>query len=125
MADKTESGSSKYPLPTDWRGEVMSQIRQLIQQADPEITEEVKWKTPSNPDGVFAWYRDGMITTGEIYKKHIRLAFAKGPALKEHDPKNLINSYRAILIHEADSLDEDAFKELIRAAVALNRKEKK
>jgi hypothetical protein len=122
---KTETPTEdNYPLPADWRGKVMSQIRELIQEVDPEITEEVKWKTASNPDGVLAWYRDGMITTGEIYKKHIRLAFSKGPALKDHDPSNLINSYRAMLIHEEDTLDVDAFKKLIQAAVALNQKEK-
>lgn len=114
----------EYSLPEDWRGKVMTQIRTLIKQADPEIIEDVKWKTPSNPDGVLVWYREGMISTGEIYKKHIRLALAKGPALKEHDPKGLINTYRAIIIHENDKLDKKAFTDLIRAAVALNHKGK-
>lgn len=110
---------------TDWREKVMSKIRKLIKEADKEIKEEVKWKTPSNPDGVFAWYKDGMITTGETYKKHLRIAFAKGPELKEHDPKGLINFYRAIIIKEENKLDEEAFKDLIKAAVELNQEKKK
>jgi len=109
---------------SDWREEVMNKIRKLIKEADPEIVEEVKWKIPSNPKGVFVWYRDGMITTGETYKKHLRLAFAKGPELKKQDPKSLINSYRAIIIHEEDELDESAFKNLVKAAVELNKKAK-
>lgn len=99
----------------------MSRIRKLVKEADPNITEEVKYKTPSNPEGVFVWYRDGMISTGETYKKHLRLAFAKGPALKKKDAKGLLNSHRAILIHEEDKLNETAFKKLIRDAVVLNQ----
>ncbi len=109
----------------DWQGKMMSRIRKLVKSADPEIVEEVKYKTPTNPAGVFVWYRDGMISTGESYKKHLRLAFSKGPALKDHDPKGLINSYRAIIIHEDDEIDEKAFKDLVRAAVKLNSKGKK
>lgn len=107
---------------SDWRLKTMNRIRQLVKQADPGIREEVKYKTRTNPDGVFVWYRDGMISTGETYKKHLRLSFAKGPALKKKDPKGLINSYRAIILHEEDKLNEAAFKKLIREAVALNRK---
>jgi len=109
---------------TDWRTKTMSRIRKLVKEADPKITEEVKYKTPSNPDGVFVWSLDGMISTGETYKKHLRLSFAKGPALKKKDTKGLINSYRAILLHEEDKLNETAFKKLIRDAVALNREKK-
>jgi hypothetical protein len=109
---------------SDWRAKTMSHIRKIIRQADPKITEEVKYKTPSNPDGVFVWSRDGMISTGETYKKHLRLAFAKGPALKKKDPKGLINSYRAIIIHEGDKLHVAAFKKIIRDAVVLNREKK-
>lgn len=108
----------------DWRGKTMSRIRALIKQADPEIEMKVKYKTPSNPAGVFVWYREGMICTGETYKQHLRLSFAKGPALKDKDPKGLINTYRAMVIHEEDKLNERAFKALIKAAVALNRKGK-
>ena len=117
MKPKTE-----YPLPDDWRGNVMARIRKLVKEADPEILEDVKWKTASNPDGVLVWYKIGMICTGEIYKKHLRLSLAKGPSLKDFDTKNLINSYRAIILKEEDKLDEEAFKALINAAVKLNQK---
>jgi len=109
---------------SDWRAKTMSRIAKLIKEADPKITKEVKYKTPSNPAGVYVWYRDGMITTGETYKKHLRIAFAQGPALKKKDAKGLINSHRAILIHEEDKLNETAFKKLIRDAVALNLEKK-
>jgi hypothetical protein len=108
---------------SDWRGEKLAHIRSLIKQADPGGTEEVKWKTPSNPDGIPVWAHDGIICTGETYKNHLRLGFAKGPLLK--DPKGLINSYRAIIIHEEDKINETAFKELIDAAIELNHKNKK
>lgn len=110
-----------YKVPEDWRGEILNRLRQLIKEADPEIVEEVKWKTASNPGGVLAWYKDGFLCTGETFKKHLRFSFAKGPALKDHDPTNLINSYRAIVIKEEDRIDEAAFKDLIRAAAELNR----
>lgn len=113
-----------FELPPDWRGKVISRIRVLIKDADPDIQEDVKWKTPSNPNGVLVWFHDGMICTGEVYKQHIRIAFAKGPALKEHDTSGLINTYRAIIIREVDKLDETAFKALIQAAVTLNQKSK-
>lgn len=103
---------------TDWRGEKLAQLRALIKQADPDVTEEVKWKKPSNPDGIPVWYYNGIICTGEIYKNHLRLTFAKGASLK--DPKGLFNAYRAITIHEGDKINEDAFKDLIRAAVEFN-----
>lgn len=104
----------------DWRTKTMSRIRKLIKQADPKIREEIKYKTPTNPGGVYVWYREGMILTGETYKKHLRISFAKGPALKKKDSKGLINSYRAILIREGEKLNDSAFKKLIRDAVALN-----
>jgi hypothetical protein len=112
----------KKTVPLDWRIEVMSQIRTLIKQADPEVIEEMKYKKPSNPDGVFVWSHDGMISTGETYKNHLRLTFAKGASLKDQDPKGLINAYRAMIIQEGDKIDEAAFKNLIRAAVEINRK---
>ncbi len=108
----------------DWRGEMLSRLRTLIKQADPEVVEEVKWRKPSNPAGVPVWYHDGIICTGETYKKHVRLTFAKGASLK--DPKGVFNSslegnaLRAIVIHEGDEIDEKAFKALVRSAVALN-----
>jgi hypothetical protein len=106
----------------DWRGEKLAQIRALIKQADPDVIEEVKWKKPSNPDGIPVWSHDGMICTGETYKNHLRLTFAKGASLK--DPKGLFNTYRSIVIHEGDKINEAAFKDLISAAVELNHKDK-
>ena len=103
----------------DWRGKTLSHVRALIKQADPEVVEEWKWR------GVPVWYHDGMICTGETYKSVVKLTFAKGASLK--DPSGLFNSSlegnvrRAIDLHEGDEMDADAFKTLIRAAVALNR----
>ena len=108
----------------DWRTEAMSRIRTLFKEADPEVIEEMKYKKPSNPDGVFVWSHDGMISTGETYKNHLRLTFANGTSLKDQDPKGLINAYRAMIIHEEDKIDGEAFKKLIRAAVEINRKSK-
>jgi hypothetical protein len=104
----------------DWRGETLAYVRSLIKQAVPDVVEEWKWR------GVPVWYRDGMICTGETYKSAVKLTFAKGASLE--DPSGLFNASlegnarRAIDIHEGDELDADAFKTLIRAAVALNRK---
>jgi hypothetical protein len=108
----------------DWRGKKLSQIRALIKRADPEVVKELKWRKPSNPAGVPVWYHDGIICTGETYKNHVRLTFAKGASLK--DPKGLFNAslegnaLRAIVIHEGDEIDDKAFKSLVRAAVKLN-----
>lgn len=113
----------------DWRGNVLRHVRKLIMEADPYVTEEVKWRKPSNPAGVPVWSHDGMICTGETYKQAVKLTFAKGAALS--DPAALFNSSldgnvrRAIDIHEGDEIDESAFKDLIRAAVALNLSGKK
>lgn len=102
----------------DWRGEMLARIRNLIRQADPEVVEEWKWR------GVPVWSHDGIICTGETYKKVVKMTFAKGASLE--DPSGLFNSSlegntrRAIDFHENDSLDEEALKALIRAAVALN-----
>jgi hypothetical protein len=103
----------------DWRGETLSRVRNLIKQADPEVIEEWKWR------GVPVWSHDGLICTGETYKSIVKLTFAKGASIS--DPAGLFNSSlegkvrRAIDLHEGDELDENAFKTLIRAAVALNR----
>ncbi len=103
----------------DWRGETLSRIRALIKQAEPDVVEEWKWR------GVPVWYRDGMICTGETYKSHVKMTFAKGARLK--DPSGLFNNgldsnvRRAIDLQEGDDLDGDSFKALIRAAVALNK----
>jgi hypothetical protein len=109
----------------DWRSALLERLRALIQEADPEVIEEVKWRKPSNPSGVPVWSDDGMICTGETYKEKVKLTFARGAAL--HDPSRLFNSSldggtrRAIDFHEGDAIDEAAFKALIRAAVKLNR----
>jgi hypothetical protein len=109
---------------SDWRGETLSRIRTLIEEADPEVVEDVKWRKPSNPGGVPVWSHDGIICTGETYKKHVRITFAKGASLE--DPKGVFNAslegnaYRAIVIDEGDEIDEAAFKALVRSAVDLN-----
>jgi hypothetical protein len=108
----------------DWRGETLSLLRALIRQADPEVVEDVKWRKPTNPAGAPVWYHDGIICTGETYKNHVRLTFAKGASLE--DPKGIFNAglegnaMRAIVVHEGDEIDEGAFKGLVRSAVALN-----
>jgi len=124
-----KSGSQKSKSPSqlidakieeldDWRGGMLSRIRALIKQADPEVVEEWKWR------GVPVWSHDGLICTGETYKTVVKLTFAKGASLK--DPSGLFNSSldgnvrRAIDIHEGEAIDEDAFRALIRAAVRLN-----
>jgi hypothetical protein len=108
----------------DWRGEALARLRALIREADPEVTEEVKWRKPSNPLGVPVWEHAGMICTGELYRDKVKLTFAQGAALD--DPSGLFNSSldgnvrRAIDFHQSDRIDETAFKTLVRAAVALN-----
>ena len=108
----------------DWRGEMLSRLRALIKQADPEVVEECKWKKPSNPRGVPVWSHDGMICTGETHKSVVKMTFARGAFLD--DPAGLFNSSldgnlrRAIDFHEGDKVNEKALKALIRAAVALN-----
>jgi len=110
--------------PSDWRGEVLGRVRELINEADPEVVEEVKWRKPTNPDGVPTWTHDGIICTGETYKTHVRLTFANGASLE--DPKGVFNSglegnkLRAIVIEEGDTIDEQAFKAVVRSAVAFN-----
>ena len=102
----------------DWRGDTLARMRKLIKDADPDVVEEWKWMNP-------VWSHDGIICTGEAYKKAVKLTFANGAALK--DPARLFNSSlegnvrRAIDIHEVVQLDESAFKALVREAVAFNR----
>ncbi len=109
----------------DWRGDVISRLRAVIKEADPEIVEEAKWIKPTNPLGVLTWSHDGLICTGETYKSHIRMTFANGASLD--DPTSLFNSgfegkvMRAIVLHEGDRVDEKALKSLIRAAAAVNK----
>ena len=107
----------------DWRGKTLAKVREIIHEADPEIVEEWKWVKPTNP-GTPVWSDGGIVCTGETYKDHVKMTFAKGAALE--DPSGLFNSSlegsarRAIDIHEGDKVDEAALKDLIRAAVALN-----
>ncbi len=102
----------------DWRGKMLSRLRTLVKEADPEVVEEWKWNVP-------VWSHDGLICTGETYKNVVKMTFAKGAALR--DPSGLFNSSlegntrRAIDFHEGEKIDEEALKSLVRAAVALNR----
>ena len=106
----------------DWRGETLDRMRTLIKQADPDVVEEWKWM------GTPVWSHDGILCTGESYKKVVKLTFARGASLK--DPARLFNSSldgnvrRAIDIHEGEDVDESAFKALVRQAVTLNRSAK-
>jgi len=108
----------------DWRGEALSRMRALIHEADPEVVEAVKWVKPSNPSGVPTWEHAGIVCTGEVYKAYVKLTFAQGAALD--DPQGLFNAglgggtRRAIDIREGDTVEPEAFKALVREAVALN-----
>ena len=129
-----KSGSQKSKSPSQlidarikelggWRGKMLSRLRTLIKEADPEVVEEWKWR------GVPVWYHDGMICTGETYKNVVKMTFAKGAALK--DPSGLFNSSlegnirRAIDFREGEKIDEKALKTLVRAAVTLNKSKAK
>jgi hypothetical protein len=129
---KSESQTSKSPSQLidarikelgDWRGKMLSRLRALVKEADPEVVEEWKWR------GVPVWAHDGMICTGETYKKVVKLTFAKGASLK--DPSGLFNSSldgntrRAIDFHEGETIDEGGFKTLVGAAVTLNKSKAK
>lgn len=125
----SKATTAKKTELTDWRDEVLGRMRSLIQAADPKITEEVKWRKPTKPEGVAVWSRDGMICTGEPYKDKVKFTFAKGASLA--DPSGLFNAddngkvRRAIDVREGDTVDEKAFKTLVKAAVALNGAGKK
>src|SRR5262245_42234164 len=125
-----KSGSQKSNSPSqlidarikelsDWRGKMLSRLRTLVKEGDPEVGEERKWR------GVPVWSHDGLICTGETYKDVVKMTFAKGAALK--DPSGLFNSSldgntrRAIDFHEGEKIDEEALKTLVRAAVTLNK----
>jgi hypothetical protein len=102
----------------DWRGKTLTRLRKLIKEADPKVVEEWKWNVP-------VWSHGGIICTGETYKSHVKLTFAKGAKVK--DPEGLFNSSldgntrRAIDFREGDAIDADAFKKLVRAAVEVNK----
>jgi len=108
----------------DWRGAMLARLRQLIRDADPEVVETVKWRKPSNPAGVPVWEHAGILCTGEIYKDKVKLTFARGAMLK--DPARLFNASldggtrRAIDLRAGELINAEAFRELIRDAVAAN-----
>ncbi|RRU25554.1 DUF1801 domain-containing protein [Stenotrophomonas sp. 278] len=120
MSGKNSEISEKIASLDDWRGTTLARVRELIHAADPDVVEEVKWR------GVPVWSHNGILCTGESYKKAVKLTFAKGASLP--DPKGLFNASldgntrRAIDLHEGDTLDATAFKGLIRAAVKHNQK---
>ena len=109
---------------SDWRNDLLERLRGIIMGADPDIIEEVKWRKPSNPDGVPVWSLGGMICTGETYRDKVKLTFAQGASLE--DPTKLFNSSldggtrRAIDFREGDKVDDAALKALVRKAVAFN-----
>ncbi len=127
MADNDDSAEIDEIIQElgDWRGPKLSRLRALIKKAVPGVTEELKWRKPSNPHGVPTWSHDGPICTGETYKKVVKLTFFKGASLA--DPTGLFNSSlggntrRAIDVGEADEIDGVALTALLREAVALNR----
>jgi len=108
----------------DWRAETLGRMRQLMREADPAVVEEVKWRKPSNPSGVPVWSHAGIVCTGEIYRDKVKLTFANGASLD--DPSGLFNASltggarRAIDIREGEAIDADAFKALVREAIAAN-----
>jgi hypothetical protein len=116
---------AKSQGPDDWRSELLSRIRTLITEADPDMIEERKWRKPSNGmTGIPVWSHHGIVCTGETYKTYIKMTFAKGAFVK--DPSGLFNAgfagnlRRAIDVHQGDHIDEKAFKALIKSAVKLN-----
>ena len=120
----SEEIDAKIAALGDWRGETLTRLRKLIHEADPDVTEAIKWRKPSNPSGVPVWEHDGLICTGETYKDKVKLTFAQGASIK--DPSKIFNSSldagtrRAIDIRESDTIDAEGFKALIREAVAFN-----
>jgi hypothetical protein len=125
--DKSASDliDEKIAALSDWRGDMLGRLRALIREADPDVTETVKWRKPSNPTGVPVWEHNGIICTGETYKDKIKLTFANGASLA--DPRRLFNSSlegntrRAIDFREGDAVDSAALKALVGEAVAFNR----
>ena len=127
MESASELIDEKIKQLGDWRGKTLAKVRDIIHQADPEIVEEWKWAKATNP-GTPVFSHAGIVCTGETYKDHVKMTFAKGASLR--DPAGLFNSSldgnvrRAIDIHEGDKINEAALNELIRAAVALNLQSK-
>jgi hypothetical protein len=123
MSEAADQIDARIKELGDWRGDMLSLVRRLIKEADPEVVEEWKWVKPTNP-GTPVWSHDGIICTGETYKEVVKMTFAKGASLP--DPSGIFNSSlggntrRAIDLREGDEVDEEALKALIRAAVDLN-----
>jgi hypothetical protein len=121
---KGQAKDNPSKASADWKGELLSRLRALIMEADPEMTEERKWVKPSNPAGVPTFSHNGLVCTGETYKSVVKMTFARGASLP--DPSGLFNSSlegntrRAVDFREGDEVDEEALKALIRAAVGLN-----
>jgi hypothetical protein len=123
-ASPARPAGARSRKPGDWRGETLARVRKIIREAEPDVTETVKWRKPSNPAGVPVWEHAGIICTGETYRDKVKLTFPRGAALK--DPSGLFNASldgnarRAIDIHEGETINATALKALVRAAVALN-----
>ena len=121
---KKSTSNARTSDTVDWRAETLAKIRTLINQAVPDVVEDMKWSKPSNPAGVPVWSHNGIICTGETYKNAVKMTFMKGAELE--DPSGLFNSSldgnarRAIDFHEGDRINDKALKVLIRAAAALN-----
>jgi hypothetical protein len=124
MSEGSAAIDEKLRSLGDWRRATLARMRRLIKEADPDVREEVKWRKPSNPLGVPTWEHAGIICTGETYKDKVKLTFARGASVP--DPSNLFNASldggtrRALDIREGEELDEEAFKELVCAAIAVN-----
>jgi hypothetical protein len=123
VPDRSELIDDLIAGTPDWRGDTLAELRRVIHDADPEITEEVKWRRPTNPMGVAVWEHNGIVCIGGVLKERVRLTFAAGAALP--DPHKLFNAMlegksRAIDIYEGDKLDEPALKALIRSGVEHN-----
>jgi hypothetical protein len=124
MSNASEEITAKIASIGGWRGEALGRMRRLIREADPEAVEELKWRKPSNPSGVPTWSHAGILCTGETYKDKVKLTFARGASLP--DPAGLFNSSltggtrRAMDIREGETVDPEAFKALVREAIAAN-----
>lgn len=126
---KPTAGDENIHEVGGWRGETLARMRALILEADPAMTEERKWIKPTNPSGVLAWSHAGIVCTGEVYAKVVKLTFARGASIP--DPARLFNASlegntrRAIDIREGEQIEARAFKALVKAAVAANRASQK
>ena len=125
MTQGSKDVDAKIKSVGGWRSETLARLRKLIREAAPDVIEEIKWRKPSNPGGVPTWSSNGILCTGESYKDKVKLTFARGASLD--DPAGLFNSSltggtrRAIDIREGETVDAEAFKALVREAVAANR----